>query len=90
MGKQSLNKSNSYTPEFLNWLKVKKISIKKLKKNPVKLDQYYQEWSKTQERPKNKSLFSLPNINIDFDAIVKGIRIANEVLSKFPPPSKIN
>ena len=90
MSKQSIKKSSRYTPEFLDWLKLKKISIKRLQKNPVKLDQYYQEWSKTQERPKKKSLFSLPNINIDFDAIVKGIRIANEVLSKFPPPSKIN
>lgn len=70
--------------------------MKRLQKNPVKLDQYYQEWTKTQDRPKKKSLLSLPNINIDFDAIVNGIRIANEVLRRFQgpdgltPPSKIN
>ncbi|WP_289137264.1 hypothetical protein [uncultured Brevibacillus sp.] len=96
MGKHSIKKRNHYTPEFMDWLKLKKISIKRLQKNPVKLDQYYQEWAKTQGRPKKKSLLSLPNINIDFDAIVNGIRIANEVLRRFQgpdrltPPSKIN
>ncbi|GED72846.1 hypothetical protein BRE01_65480 [Brevibacillus reuszeri] len=96
MGKQSIKKSNRYTPEFLDWLKLKKLSIKRLQKNPVKLEQYYQEWTKTQDRPKKKPLLSLSNLNIDFDAIVNGIRIANEVLRRFqgpdglPPPSKIN
>jgi len=89
LGKQSIKKSNRYTPEFLDWLKLKKISIKRLQKNPVKLDQYYQEWTKTQDRPKKKSLFSLPNINVDFDAIVNGIRIANEVLRRFQGPDSL-
>ncbi|USG64837.1 hypothetical protein NDK47_22355 [Brevibacillus ruminantium] len=33
------------TPEFMEWLKTKDVSRKKLRRNPELLEQYHQEWT---------------------------------------------
>ncbi|MEJ8546315.1 hypothetical protein [Brevibacillus borstelensis] len=78
-------KSDPFSAEFLAWLKEKNVSRRRLQKNSALYDQYYQEWSKEKKknRPRRRSLFKLPNINIDFGAILNGMQIASEVMRTF-------
>ncbi|MFF2530163.1 hypothetical protein ACFVS2_14785 [Brevibacillus sp. NPDC058079] len=75
---------NGFSPEFADWLKSNKVSIRKLQKNPESLGQYYQEWTKTSRRTKKESRPPrLSNLNLDIGTILNGVRVANEVFKTF-------
>ncbi|MGK5506844.1 hypothetical protein [Brevibacillus formosus] len=77
-------KIHGFTPEFSDWLKSNKVSVRKLQKNPESLGQYYQEWAKTSRRTRKESRPPrVSNLNLDMDTILNGVRIANEVLRTF-------
>ncbi|MFC8684069.1 hypothetical protein [Brevibacillus porteri] len=80
-------KIQGFTPEFSDWLKSNKVSVRKLQKNPESLGQYYQEWAKTNRRTRKENrppkVSNLPNLNFDVDTILNGVRIANEVFKTF-------
>ncbi|RNB62475.1 hypothetical protein EDM54_14320 [Brevibacillus borstelensis] len=76
----------------MDWLKGKKVSRRRLQRNPELFDQYYQEWSKTQRknRPRRRSLFQLPNLNIDLGTILNGMQMATEVMRTFQGTKLLN
>ncbi|ATF16653.1 hypothetical protein A616_27065 [Brevibacillus brevis X23] len=75
---------NGFSPEFADWLKSNKVSIRKLQKNPESLGQYYQEWSKTSRRTRKESRPPrLSNLNLDIGTILNGVKVANEVFKTF-------
>lgn len=75
---------NGFTPEFADWLKSNKVSIRKLQKNPESLGRYYQEWTKTGRRARREPRPPLlSNLNLDIGTIVNGVRVANEVFKTF-------
>ncbi|ASJ55705.1 hypothetical protein BP422_20420 [Brevibacillus formosus] len=75
---------NGFSPEFADWLKSNKVSIRKLHKNPDSLGRYYQEWTKTSRRARRESRTPrVSNLNLDMDTILNGVRIANEVFRTF-------
>lgn len=77
--------SDRFTPEFMEWLKQKNITKKRLKKDPTALDLYHREWMKTKK--KNKPMLSLfnmiPNLNIDLGTVINNVRIASELLKTY-------
>lgn len=80
---RSNRKVDTSTPEFRNWLKGNRISLRKLQRDPQTLDHYYQEWARTLGRPKKPSLFKLPAISLDLDTIANGLRIADKVMKTY-------
>lgn len=77
-------KIHGFSPEFTDWLKSNKVSVRKLQKNPESLGQYYQEWAKTSRRTRKVSRPpGVSNLNLDMDTILNGVRIANEVIRTF-------
>ncbi len=79
-------KDELFTPEFLDWLKEKQITRKRLKKDPTALDMYHREWMKTKKgnRPKKLSLLqNLPSINFDLGKVIENVRIAGELLKAY-------
>ncbi|MGG4451847.1 hypothetical protein [Brevibacillus porteri] len=75
---------NGFSPEFADWLKSNKVSVRKLQKNPESLGQYYQEWAKTSRRTRKESRPPrLSNLNFDIGTILNGVKVANEVFKTF-------
>ncbi|WP_152985612.1 hypothetical protein [Brevibacillus choshinensis] len=86
MRRQPDETGDRFSPEFLEWLKEKNITKKRLKKDPTALDLYHREWIKTRKKnkPRKLSIFNMiPNLNIDLGTVINNVRIASELLSTF-------
>jgi hypothetical protein len=68
-----------YSPEFREWLKEKRVP-RRLRNDPEVLRQHYQEWRKGQPASRKRSLFRLPNLNLDFGTIINQVRTVSELL----------
>ncbi|MED4586533.1 hypothetical protein [Brevibacillus choshinensis] len=75
------------TPEFMEWLKLKNVTRRQLRKDPAALDLYHQEWTKTRRkhRPKRPSLLQMiPSLNnMDLGAVVGNVQIAKELFNAY-------
>lgn len=88
MRRQQANVSQDrMTPEFMEWLKLKNVTRRQLRKDPAAVDQYHQEWMKTKkkQRPKRPSLLQMiPNLNnIDLGTVVGNVQIAKELFNAY-------
>jgi len=83
---QPITSQDRFTPEFMQWLKQNNVSRRQLKREPAALEQYHEEWMKTQRknRPRRPSLFQLPSLaDIDLGAVVGNVQIAKEIFKTY-------
>lgn len=88
MRRKQLNGSQDrITPEFMEWLKLKNVTKRQLRKDPAALDLYHREWMKTRRKhmPKRPSLLQMiPSLNnLDLGAVVGNVQIAKELFNAY-------